>query len=145
MIESRISVPNLDQTERLRVMIIDDSEIVRCTLRDKLEGAGYEVVELSSAIGASREILRRKVQVVLLDVSMPGLSGDRFVSVLRNTPRLEELAIVIVSGETEARLAELRRNTAADGVLSKSQIESDLLPLLTRLLRRSASGVQSRR
>ncbi len=122
--------------ERLRAMIVDDSEIVRLTLRRKLESVGYDVVELASAIGASREILRQKVHAVLLDVSMPGLSGDRFVSVLRSTPRLEGLAVILVSGETEARLAELRTSSRADGVVSKSRIDTDLLPLLDRLVRR---------
>ncbi len=122
---------------RLRVMIIDDSELIRATLRQKLEGAGYEVIELESAIGASREVLRHRVNAVLLDVSMPGLSGDRFVSVLRSTPRLEGLAIVLVSGETETRLAELRKSSQADAVLSKSSIETDLLPLLNRILKRA--------
>ncbi len=122
-------------------MIIDDSDIVRKTLAGKLLGAGYEVCELPSGIGASREILRQKVDAVLVDVSMPGLSGDGLVAVLKKTPRLERLVIILVTGETESRIAELRRTSAADAIISKARIDTELLPTLNKLLRRATEQV----
>ena len=83
-----------------RVLVIDDFEVARIQLRRLLEAAGFYVVEQPSAIGATRTILVEKIEAVVVDVTMPGLSGDRLVELLRRNPRLQGLVIVIVSARS---------------------------------------------
>jgi CheY-like chemotaxis protein len=117
----------------VNVLIIDDSELARAQMRRLLIGAGVKVFEQSSAIGATRNILQNAIDVALVDISMPGLSGDKLVGLLRDNPRLRGLVIVVVSAKTESELHELVGPSMADAALSKERVEADLLGLLERL------------
>ncbi|HKP59205.1 MAG TPA: response regulator [Polyangiales bacterium] len=118
----------------VKVLVIDDSETARAAMADTLIEAGYRVLELPSAIGATRMILRNDVQVVIVDVTMPGLSGDMLVRVLRSNSRLKELVIVVVSGMATESLERIRAEVGADAVLAKTAIETDLALVVMRLL-----------
>jgi CheY-like chemotaxis protein len=114
------------------VLIIDDSELARAHLRRILSGVRMKVFEQASAIGATRAILRHAIDVALVDVSMPGLSGDKLVRLLRDNPRLEGLVIVVVSAKPESELRHLVGPTGANAVLSKDRVEDDLTQVLVR-------------
>src|SRR5690242_9871422 len=86
---------------KIRVLVIDDSDAARAAVNAVLAPAGYEVHQLPSAIGATRTILRNGIDAVILDISMPGLSGDRLIELLRSNPRFNDLVIVVVSGDPE--------------------------------------------
>jgi CheY-like chemotaxis protein len=121
-----------------RVLVIDDSEVSRAALAETLERAGCQVFQLPSAIGATRMILRHNLRAVIVDVNMPGLSGDRLVAVLRTNPRLRDLAIIVVSGVSGVELDNICRDTGADGALDKGRITTELWPMLARVLVRNA-------
>ena len=131
----------------MNVLIIDDSDLARAQLRRILSAAGMKVFEQPSAIGATRAILQHGVDIALVDVSMPGLSGDKLVKVLRDNPRLDGLIIVVVSAKPEAELHALVDIAGANAVLSKSRVEDELVQVLTwhcKKLRHARSGVPSR-
>lgn len=122
-----------------RVLVIDDSDVARYAIRDLLARADYDVVVLPSAIGATRLILQQRIEAAVVDLSMPGLSGDRLVEVLRKNPRLSSLVVILVSGESEAELKAIRRKVDVQGIMSKDMIARELVPLLERLLPRQRS------
>jgi CheY-like chemotaxis protein len=117
-----------------RVLVIDDSEVSRLAIAEALLAAGCQVYQLPSAIGATRIILRHNIRAAVVDVNMPGLSGDKLVAVLRNNARLRGLAIVVVSGRSDVELDAIRAASGADGALEKSRVAAGLWPLLSRLL-----------
>lgn len=129
---------NLPKKERQRVLIIDDSDTARAAIAHTLFEAGYQVFEIASAIGATRTILRNDVQAVVVDVSMPGLSGDLLIKVLRKNVRVQGLTIIVVSGTEQQGLDAIRASGEADAVLSKAQIPTELVKVLGRLLARPA-------
>jgi CheY-like chemotaxis protein len=118
------------------VLVIDDSELARAQIRKVLESAGFAVLEQPSGIGATRTILSNDVKAVVVDISMPGLSGDKLVRVLRENPRLRGLIIIVVSGKPEGELSALRDSLGAHAVLSKGELDF-LVPALQRHLRRT--------
>jgi CheY-like chemotaxis protein len=118
------------------VLVIDDAEVPRLAMVEALTSGGCQVMQLASAIGATRVILQHKVQAAVIDVAMPGLSGDKLVKVLRDNPRLRELKIVVVSAMSDVQLEAVRAATGADAALDKGRVASELWPLLERLLAR---------
>lgn len=113
------------------VLVIDDSDIARASMASVLEEAGLRVVELSSPIGATRAILQHKVSVVVVDVLMPGMRGDRLATLFRSNPRFERLGVVLVSGEGGVELDRLMDETGADAAVSKSTLQA-LVPAVIR-------------
>lgn len=110
----------------MRILIIDDDEIVRELLCSTLKRVGHEVFELSTAIGATRMIFEHGIDAVVVDVNLPDISGDKLARVLRKNSRGAKLGIVLVSSRPIEELQALAVVAQADGVLSKSNIRSGL-------------------
>lgn len=118
---------------KVRILVIDDSDAARAAVNAVLAPAGYEVYQLPSAIGATRTILREHIDAVILDVTMPGLSGDRLIELLRSNPRFNELVIIVISGDP-GHLKRISDTLDVDGVVAKSQLKSRLELTLARAL-----------
>jgi len=116
-----------------RVLVIDDSAVARTTIVEILSAAGYVVYSLPSAIGATRMIYQHAIGVVLVDLGMPGLSGDKLIGLIRNNPRLKDLVLVVVSGESEQELARLEAEGFVDAVIPKRDASLRLLGELRRV------------
>ncbi len=113
------------------VLVIDDSDIARASMANLLAEAGLNVVELSSPIGATRAILSHDVSVVVVDILMPGMRGDRLATLFRGNPRFKGIGVVLVSGESGVELDRLLSETGADAAVSKSALHG-LLPAVIR-------------
>src|SRR5690242_20853233 len=85
---------------RIRVLIVDDSALVRSLLSDILSAdAGIEVVGAASDAHVAREKIKSlNPDVITLDVEMPKMDGVTF---LRNLMRLRPMPVVMVSSLTE--------------------------------------------
>ncbi len=85
-----------------RVLIVDDEAALRRTLERVLRGMGYEVVTAADAQLAYEVLHETDVDLVLLDLHMPQMSGDTFfVALARRWPRLAD-RIVLMTGDTFA-------------------------------------------
>ena len=85
--------------ERIRVLIVDDSALVRTLLTEMLSAASdIEVVGAAADAHAAREKIKRlNPDVITLDVEMPRMDGITF---LRNLMRLRPMPVVMVSSLT---------------------------------------------
>ena len=132
-------ITDSERAARTRVLVIDDSEIARVHMQNLLEAGGFRVLTLPSAIGASRLIQREGVSVVVIDISMPGLSGDRLVEVLRKNARMRNLIIMVVSGCSLDELEQIRMRCGADEAIAKRELSEALVAAITRHLCRAST------
>jgi two-component system cell cycle sensor histidine kinase/response regulator CckA len=115
---------------RGRLLIVDDEKLVRSAIRKVLTRRGFIVDEApdgSEGLARVREATE-PYQGVLLDLSMPGISGERVLEQLRLTH--PDLPIVILSGfvEDPAKVA------SANAVLHKPLTSKMLVETLDRVL-----------
>ncbi|MGH8290251.1 MAG: protein-glutamate methylesterase/protein-glutamine glutaminase [Steroidobacteraceae bacterium] len=108
----------------IRVLIVDDSALVRGLLTDMLQAApGIEVVGVAADAHVAREKIKKlNPDVLTLDVEMPKMDGITF---LRNLMRLRPMPVVMVSSLTE-RGADVTLDALALGAvdyLSKPKID----------------------
>jgi two-component system cell cycle sensor histidine kinase/response regulator CckA len=115
-----------------RVLLVDDDDAVRSTLGHVLGEFGIHVSEARTGEAALQELTRRPdTDVVLLDRSMPGGPGERFV--LRMREVAPQARIVFLSGQDiHAELAGL-----VDAVVSKPVRSSALLAAIEQVLTRA--------
>ncbi|XXX81688.1 response regulator [Sorangium sp. So ce134] len=114
------------------VLVIDDSELAREEVSRILRDAGWQVVALPSPIGATQAIVRHQARVVIVDVFMPTLRGDRLLTLFRKNPRLGHLSVILMSGHSEQELERLQMEAQADAIISKRNLQR--LPALVRRL-----------
>lgn len=117
---------------RAKLLIVDDSAIIREFVQTVLEEE-YEVIGLDSPTGFSRILVQEKPDVVLMDVSMPALSGDKLVEIALRSG-LHRCPIVLFSDRSDAELARLVEECGAAGYIRKSQDPASLSLKLRRFL-----------
>lgn len=124
----------------IKVLVIDDDNIARTQMCELLSNAGHAVGGLASPIGATKSITEQHINVVVLDVQMPSIRGDRLAALFRGNPRLQRLGVILVTGSTESELSELAATAQADAVLSKGRL-SELVALVEKVYQRRHLGV----
>ena len=82
----------------IRVMLVDDHDLVRVLMKERLERvSGIEVVaEAASGEDAVRKAKEVRSDVVLLDVNLPGIGGLETARLLKRVR--DDVKIIIVSG-----------------------------------------------
>lgn len=123
----------------MKVLIIDDDDIARELLCSTLRDAGHETFELESAVGAVRCIQEGKVDAVVLDVMLPAINGDRLARMLRDNPRGDRLAIVLVSSRSAKELQAMAIAAQADEVVPKDEVRRNLAGAVLRAVKRRAA------
>ena len=86
-----------------RVLVVDDQPEVALVLRDALEGFGYTVKVAVSGREALGLLSTYQPDVVLLDLSMPGLPGEAVLDEIRH--RAPAVPIIVVTGNRDEVLA----------------------------------------
>src|SRR3954452_20128545 len=95
---------------RTRVLVVDDSEVIRTLITVNLELEGFEVHQAVDGQDALERIHDIAPDVVTIDVVMPRLDGLDTVARLRADPRTSHLKIAMVSASAQdADLAKGRR------------------------------------
>ncbi len=118
-----------------RIIVIDDSKLVLAVASDALEAAGYEVITTDSGIDANRFIYGTpRPDLILIDVMMPLLNGDRKVRLLKQREASSQIPIVLMSTKSRDELAELARESGADAFIQKPFDGKSLLRQVRELL-----------
>lgn len=126
--------------DKLRVLVIDDSEIALQAIASVLESDGIQAFTSESAVGATSAIVKHDVHALVVDMNMPLMSGQKFGTMLRKNDRLAHVKLILVSGEDEAELRRVGSQLGADAVIPKSQIATVLCPTIRRLVGRGTGA-----
>jgi CheY-like chemotaxis protein len=125
-----------------RVLIVDDEAALRRTLERVLRGMGYDVVTAADAQLAYEVLDETDVDLVLLDLHMPQMSGDTFfVALARRWPRLAD-RIVLMTGDTFAEMDHWPHELRVCPLLLKPFTLEMLRLTLVASLARTTSGDQ---
>ncbi|WP_218079412.1 response regulator [Anthocerotibacter panamensis] len=84
-----------------RVLVIDDSFMVRKSLVDQLAGNRFEVFEAKDGPSGLDEALRVNPDVILLDFVMPGMNGFEVYQALRQQPQFANTPVIVISSSRE--------------------------------------------
>jgi DNA-binding NarL/FixJ family response regulator len=128
------------------VLIVDDHPLTRSALGTLLRGSGFEVVgeaeDGEQAIALAGEL---QPELVLLDLSMPGLDGLHALPRLRDVAPTAEVVVLTASGTEDNLLAAIRGGAA--GYLLKSEPPDRIVEFLRGVARGEAalSGEVARR
>lgn len=99
------------------VMVVDDRRGIRRLLQEVLQGAGYYVVTAAGGKEALERIVRLSVDLVLLDMKMPGMNGlDTLTMLKRVRP---DVTVLIMTAYEELEVLNEAQRRGASGHISK--------------------------
>jgi DNA-binding response OmpR family regulator len=118
----------------MRLMVVEDDDSVRTILRLALEGEGYEVSEAPSAEIALASLPATDPEVMIIDLTLGGMSGFDCVREIRRT---RDIPIVIVSARDDTHDVVAGLEAGADDYVTKPFHVKEITARLRALLRRS--------
>jgi DNA-binding response OmpR family regulator len=107
--------------EKLKILILDDSEIVLNMASLALREAGYEVFTAASLMEFDKVLEEQSPNLILTDIKMPEISGDNVCRVLKAKFDTHMIPIVLFSTLEEDELSQLAERSGADGYVCKSR------------------------
>lgn len=105
----------------LRVLLIDDSEIVLEAQTVMLANAGFDVRAVSSLQRFLNALLDWKPHVIVTDLHMPEMSGAELCAWIRRQMPTNRIPIVVYSSTPERELEDIVRDAGADACVSKER------------------------
>jgi DNA-binding response OmpR family regulator len=89
-------------TEKPLVLIVEDDPTVQGFLRTLMEMEGYETLTAQDGLVGLLKAEFRRPSVILLDVMMPNVDGERVLDELRGLEDLRDIPVLIVTGRADA-------------------------------------------
>ena len=101
------------------VLVVDDDEDSRRLLSHLLERRGYSVVLADGGPSALELLEEIEVDVVLLDVMMPGMDGFAVCRELKNSPRTENVPVILLTARDDMETRATGMNLGVSEFLAK--------------------------
>ena len=133
------------------ILVIDDSETHRAEIRGSVESSGLfdRVLEAADGLRGLKLLLAEPVDMVICDLEMPGLDGEKLLGVKRATPALAGVPFLFLTASTDVeRRARLLEGGACDAIakpfhpaelLARIRLHLKVKQLQDELLEKNAS------
>ncbi len=117
-----------------KVLIIEDEATFREFMSLALNMEGYHVESVSSGESALRTLNENPPDLVMLDLSMPDLSGWDILQYIRTAPELNQLPVVVVTANADEDTRRRSHREHVDALLVKPVSLDEILAVLQNLL-----------
>lgn len=111
----------------LQVIIIDDDESFGILAARWLERGGVRARFHKGPFGTLNALSETRCKLVILDVNMPGLRGERVLRLIRETAGLGRPKIILCSRMDDGALKSLAQKMGADGYVTKGVAQEDFV------------------
>ncbi|MGQ5525193.1 response regulator [Chitinimonas sp. PSY-7] len=116
-------------SDRPRILVVDDSRIVRATVKKHLTASFDVIEEPDGEAGWERLSDDTEVMVLMSDLSMPRLDGFGLLTRVRQStdPRIRNTPVIIISGEEDSETKNLAVERGANDFVTKSTDRAEML------------------
>lgn len=125
-------------TRVYKVVCIDDSPAMLETIQQYLGTDRFELITVDNPMESLTALFGMKPDLILMDVSMPGINGNRLCQILRRSSTFKELPIIMVSGNAGALDRAKAESSGATDYLTKPFSKEGLLAIVDKYLSRNA-------
>jgi CheY-like chemotaxis protein len=129
--------------QRKRVLVADDDKVWVELLRHKLRERGFEVVTAYDCIQTLMVAMKSDVDAIVLDVQMPGGTGEATLLRLRSSTRTGAVPVVVVSALSDEQLPERLKALGADAFLRKPVDADEVCKTLCEVLAPPGASAQA--
>ncbi|HEV8605681.1 MAG TPA: response regulator [Tepidisphaeraceae bacterium] len=123
------------------ILIVEDDSDTREVMARYLTLAGYEHRSVSNGWEALLAVDQNQIDLILLDVMMPGMDGVTFLNILRNAQTKRNTPVVIVTAMSKQELSSRYNDLPVQAVLPKTQeLFDELMQTVHNILKKPEPG-----
>jgi two-component system, chemotaxis family, chemotaxis protein CheY len=117
-----------------KLLIVDDSTVMRMTLSTILKESGYEVIEADNGQVALDKALAEAVDLIICDVNMPVMDGLTFARLIKEQPQYRFVPIIMLTTVTGQAEMEAGKAAGVKAWMVKPFDKVKLLGAVSKLL-----------
>lgn len=121
--------------QQASILVVEDEVKIRTALTDFLEFQGFRVTEAADGAEADRSVAERRFDLILLDLMLPKISGERLCSKWRQDGLQTPIVMLTAKGQEKDKVSGL--NLGADDYVTKPFSLEELLARVNAVLRRT--------
>lgn len=118
------------------VLTVEDEINILELLKYNLENNGFDVLQASSGELALKLLEEKPVDIILLDVLLPGIDGFQVLKTIKSNPRLNKIPVIMLTAKTEEIDKVVGLEIGADDYISKPFGIHELIARIKAVLRR---------
>lgn len=119
---------------KFNIICIDDSQVMLDTIEEYLGDKKYRIITVTNPMQSLPSLFANKPHLILLDLSMPNINGNRLCPILRRSEAFKNTPIIIVSGDTLNLNQEKITAIGANDFLPKPFTKEELLAMVNKYL-----------
>ena len=116
-----------------KILIVEDEKIIRNELKTLLENSGYEVSAIENFNNTKEDIIKSKVDLVLLDINLPNVNGEILLKEIRKETNIPVIMVTSRVGEVDEVLS---ISYGADDYITKPYNPTILLLRIQNIFKR---------
>lgn len=133
-------ISGASETPRARILVVDDSDDSREVCAEILSFWGFEVATAADGYEAIAKALQLRPDVILMDLSMPGLDGWEAARRLRADTAMRSIPLIALTAHSHPQLVLEARQAGFDLVLTKPYPPRELKAIIESMLARPRTG-----
>lgn len=127
-----------------KILLVEDEEALREVVAFNIRLAGYDIVETDNANDALMLLEDFLPDLILLDIMLPGLKGDQFLSLIRDNGKFAKVPVIIISAKSSEEDIVRLLEAGADDYLTKPFSMKVLQAKIMVLLKRTQADEQGK-
>lgn len=108
--------------QKKKILLVEDDEALASVYKSRLDIEGFETKEVNNGEEALSAAMAFKPDLILLDAMMPKISGFDVLDILRNTPELANIRVVMLTALSQPKDKERAEALGVNDYLVKSQV-----------------------
>ena len=116
------------------ILVVDDYQDAREMYAEYLQFSGFRVAEARNGNEAVAQALSLKPDLILMDLSLPGMDGWEATKLLKADERTKHILVVALTGHALAGTSECARKAGCDSFVTKPCLPDDLVVEVRRML-----------
>ncbi len=122
-----VSSPVETKIAKNRLLLVEDSVIIRTQMQRLLKGAGYDVVVAEDGLAGLQQIQAQEFDIVLSDVEMPKMNGLEMTASIRQNSKYKQLPIVLLTTLASDEDKRRGQEAGANAYLTKGNFNQQVL------------------
>lgn len=105
-----------------KILLVEDDEALSAVYKSRLELEGFETLTVNNGEDALSAAIRFRPDLILLDAMMPKISGFDVLDILRNTPEVADIRVIMLTALSQPKDKERAEALGVNDYLVKSQV-----------------------
>jgi two-component system cell cycle response regulator DivK len=122
------------------ILVVDDYQDAREMYAEYLQFSGFRVAEAKNGIEAVEQAIALKPDLILMDLSLPGMDGWEATRRLKADETTRHIPIVALTGHALAGASEGAKRAGCDSFVTKPCLPDDLVVEVRRMLNTDKQG-----